>query len=151
MDAMINMDKTRERTKTYSTKTENINKNKNYNIQNQNNIYKKDIKKNKEYIFNKSKNRDENKNSQREINSDNKNLQDLYKELSNIDNTNEDNINSEESLEQKVIFILDKLDNLINQSEKLILFQYLFNYFNMIQGNKNFFPKYNKKIYRYSY
>ena len=132
MDAMINMDKTRERTKTYNTKTENINKNKNSNIQNQNNIYKKDIKKNKEYIFNKSKNRDENKNSQREINSDNKNLQDLYKELSNIDNTNEDNINSEESLEQKVIFILDKLDNLINQSEKLILFQYLFNYFNMI-------------------
>ena len=35
-------------------------------------------------------------------------------------------------MEQKVIFILDKLDNLIIQNEKLILFQYLFNYFNMI-------------------
>ena len=132
IDAMINIDKTRERTKTYNTKTENMNKNKINNIQRQNNINKKDIKKNKEYIFNKSKNRDENKNSQRENNSDSKNLQDLYKELSNIDNTNEGNINKEESLEQKVIFILDKLDNLINQSEKLILFQYLFNYFNMI-------------------
>ena len=141
MDAAINIDKKRERTKTFNIKT--MDKSKIYNNQSQYNLNKKDNKENKD---NETKNKGENKNLNIENKSDS-NFQDLYKELSNINNNKEDKNNNEETLEQKVIFILDKLDNLINQNEKLILFQYLFNFFNAILTEIKTFSQ--KTIKRY--
>ena len=120
-----------------------MDKSKIYNNQSQYNLNKKDNKKNKD---NETKNKGENKNLNIENKSDS-NFQDLYKELSNINNNKEDKNNNEETLEQKVIFILDKLDNLINQNEKLILFQYLFNFFNAILTEIKTFSQ--KTIKRY--
>ena len=109
IDDVINMDKKKAKNKIYNSKT--IKKPK-YNIinnvQNKNELYKKDNK--LEYD----------------------NIQDLYKELSNTTTSIEKEELNNENLEQKIIFILDKLDNLININEKLILFQYLFNYCNLI-------------------
>ena len=118
IDEAIKKDKNRDKTKIYNIKT--VEKMKNNN--------KIDNNKNDTNIIKKSKNtKFENKIE---------NFQDLYNELSNINtktnNKNDEEILNNENLEQKVIFILDKLDNLIIQNEKLILFQYLFNHFNMI-------------------
>ena len=153
IDAVINLDKKRSKTKTYNTKTmekSKINKNnpsqfnlnKKDNKKTQFNLNKKDNKKTNSFILQKIKNTsisiENNKNSTNgESNSEKNNLQNLYNELSNSNfstNKNEDsNLNSNsETLEQKVVVILDKLDNLIDPNDKLIFFQYLFNYFNTI-------------------
>ena len=109
IDDVINMDKKKAKTRTYNSKT--IQKPKNIAIndfKNKNELNKKDNK----YEYD--------------------NIQDLYKELSNTTTSIENEELNNENLEQKIIFILDKLDNLINLNEKLILFQYLFNYCNLI-------------------
>ena len=141
IDAVINLDKKRSKTKTYNTKT--MEKSKiNKNNPSQFNLNKKDNKKTNSFILQKIKNTsisiENTKNSTNgESNSEKNNLQNLYNELSNSNvstNKNEDsNLNSNsETLEQKVVVILDKLDNLIDPNDKLIFFQYLFNYFNTI-------------------
>ena len=141
IDAVINLDKKRSKTKTYNTKT--MEKSKiNKNNPSQFNLNKKDNKKTNSFILQKIKNTsisiENNKNSTNgESNSEKNNLQNLYNEFSNSNfstNKNEDsNLNSNsETLEQKVVVILDKLDNLIDPNDKLIFFQYLFNYFNTI-------------------
>ena len=59
----------------------------------------------------------------------------------NINNKSEENILNKESIEDKINAIIDKLDNIMNQNEKIILFQYLFNHFNAtLQDIKNFSP-----------
>ena len=99
--------------------------------QEKNNLNKNDIKKNRGFnIFNKDKERNDKKKLKLDNKIENINYQDLYDELSNINAV--DKNDGEETSEQKTIVILDKLDNLINQNEKLIIFQYLFNYFNII-------------------
>ena len=140
IDAVINLDKKRSKTKTYNTKT--MEKSKiNKNNPSQFNLNKKDNKKTNSFILQKIKNTsisfENNNNTNGENNSEKNNLQNLYNELSNSNvstNRNEDsNLNSNsETLEQKVVVILDKLDNLIDPNDKLIFFQYLFNYFNTI-------------------
>ena len=79
----------------------------------------------------------------------NKNINNIDKNNSNnnknITNNNndktEENLLYKESIEDKINVIIDKLDNLINQNEKLILFQYIFNYFNStLQEIKTFSP-----------
>ena len=79
-------------------------------------------------------------------------MQELYNELSNTNSTtnrNEDsNINNNETIEQKVIVILNKLDNLINPNDKLIFFQYLFNYFNTILTDIKSFSQNTIKKYK---
>ena len=118
IDAVINLDKIRGKNKNSNNKAIELNKN------NKNNEDKK-----YNYSFNKpSKNNNINKDKKI------KNNQELYDEINQMssDKKNEELILNNEDLEQKLNFIIDKLDNLINQNEKLILFQYLFNYFNSI-------------------
>ena len=150
IDTVINIDKKRNKAKNYNSKTMEKLKN---NINNQN-----------QYSLNKKYNKNTNSNPVQNItntiennntNEDNKTeLQDLYNELSNTNSTtnkNEDsniNINNSEILEQKVIVILNKLDNLINPNDKLIFFQYLFNYFNNILKDIKSFSQSTIKKYK---
>ena len=124
IDDVINLNKKRASTRIYNSKT--IQKPK-YNIinnaQNKNELNKKDNK----FEFD--------------------NFQDLYKELSNTTTSIENEELNNENLEQKIIFILDKLDNLINLNEKLILFQYLFNYCNLIFAQIKTFSQSTVKRY----
>ena len=76
------------------------------------------------------------------------NYDNFINSLINIDDNDDkkDILKSKESTEEKVNVIIDKLDNLINENEKLILFQYLFNYFNAILKDiKNFSPNTKKR------
>ena len=137
IDAVIYTDNNRDRT--YSAKTNNNKKNSIINNFNKYYLNKKDNKKANENKPNNNKNKTdktESKNVTSEYKSENNNYQELYNELSNTNVTsstkNEEQKIKDETEEQRVIAILDKLDNLINQSEKLIFFQYLFNHFNMI-------------------
>ena len=149
IDAVINIDKKRSKNKFYNNKTMEKIK---YNITNQSdyNLNKKENKNNNPNIFENETNPRENNNN---ANLDNKtNLQELYNELSNTNSTtnrNEDsNINNNETIEQKVIVILNKLDNLINPNDKLIFFQYLFNYFNTILTDIKSFSQSTIKKYK---
>ena len=149
IDAVINLDKKRSKAKVYNNKTMEQIK---YNITNQNqyNLNKKDNKNNNPNPFENVTNSRENNNN---TNIDNKtNLQDLYNELSNTNSTtnrNEDsNMNNNETIEQKVVVILNKLDNLINPNDKLIFFQYLFNYFNTILADIKSFSQNTIKKYK---
>ena len=149
IDAVINIDKKRSKNKFYNNKTMEKIK---YNITNQSdyNLNKKENKNNNPNIFENETNPRENNNN---ANLDNKtNLQELYNELSNTNSTtnrNEDsNINNNEKIEQKVIVILNKLDNLINPNDKLIFFQYLFNYFNTILTDIKSFSQSTIKKYK---
>ena len=149
IDAVINIDKKRSKNKFYNNKTMEKIK---YNITNQSdyNLNKKENKNNNPNIFENETNPRENNNI---ANLDNKtNLQELYNELSNTNSTtnrNEDsNINNNETIEQKVIVILNKLDNLINPNDKLIFFQYLFNYFNTILTDIKSFSQNTIKKYK---
>ena len=149
IDAVINIDKKRSKNKFYNNKTMEKIK---YNITNQSyyNLNKKENKNNNPNIFENETNPRENNNN---ANLDNKtNLQELYNELSNTNSTtnrNEDsNINNNETIEQKVVVILNKLDNLINQNDKLIFFQYLFNYFNTILTDIKSFSQNTIKKYK---
>ena len=147
----ISINKNKDKTKKYNAKTMDKSKNKGNKNQNKYNINKKVIKKNKDHLADKSKDKIERKNFNLEKKLENNNLQDLYNELSNTksieNNEKEEQIINGETLEQKVILILDKLDNLINQSEKLILFQYLFNYFNKIRTEIKTFSQSTIKRY----
>ena len=131
IDAVINIDKKGGNIKTNRTKTVNQPKDDKIINQEKNNLNKNDIKKNIGFnIFNRDKERNDKKKLKLDNKIENINYQDLYDELSNINAV--DKNDGEETSEQKTIVILDKLDNLINQNEKLIIFQYLFNYFNII-------------------
>ena len=149
IDTVINLDKKRSKTKVYNNKTMEKIK---YNITNQNqyNLNKKENKNNNPNIYENATFFKENNNT----NLDNKtNLQELYNELSNTNSTpnrNEDsNINNNnETIEQKVVVILNKLDNLINPNDKLIFFQYLFNYFNTILTDIKSFSQNTIKKYK---
>ena len=149
IDAVINLDKKRSKAKVYNNKTMEQIK---YNITNQNqyNLNKKDNKNNNPNPFENVTNSRENNNN---TNIDNKtNLQELYNELSNTNSTtnrNEDsNMSNNETIEQKVVVILNKLDNLINPNDKLIFFQYLFNYFNTILADIKSFSQNTIKKYK---
>ena len=147
---VINIELKNEKIKKYNAKT--MDKPKNKGNKNKHNINKKVTRKNKEKIYNRTKEKPENTNYNSGNKLENNNLEDLYNELSNTkstDNTQkEEQIINGETLEQKVILILNKLDNMINQNEKLILFQYLFNYFNTILTEIKTFSSSTIKRYR---
>ena len=136
IDAVINIDKKKERISTTYNKNEkrpmdNIS-NKNKNKENK----KDNIKSNSFHFSKTNKTLNNNKDKDKKIESN----RELYDEInamsSNINNnndyTNDELIMNNQNLEEKLNIMIDKLDNLLNQNEKLILFQYLFNYFNMI-------------------
>lgn len=156
IDAVIDIDlnKKKDKAKTYIPQNNFINSNNN--ITN-NNINNKEIKDNKDskqntYHFSKSTRINKNPNNLITINNINTNNNNNKIKILNIDknkntvnndnnDNNEKNILSNESIEQKINTIIDKLDNLINQNEKVILFQYLFNHFNLtLKEIKNLSP-----------
>ena len=133
----IDLDKNRERTKTYNKKK----------VQSKNKMtHKEKINpKANTYHFSKSNN----KNNKTIINSISYENYINIALNNNVNNNSlvdknykkEENLLSNESIEDKINAIIDKLDNLMNQNEKLILFQYLFNYFNStLQEIKTFSP-----------
>ena len=136
----IDLDKNRERTKTCNQKKINI-------INDATNNEKLNPKTNT-YHFSKSNNKSNKTISNSEsyenyinIALNNNNNINNNNNLVNNNNKKEENLLDNEYIEDKINAIIDKLDNLMNQNEKLILFQYLFNYFNStLQKIKTFSP-----------
>ena len=128
----IDLNKKKDWTKTFKHKKNNIN----------NNLTKKESisPKSNTYRFNKSNNKNVN------LISSGNYLNDALNNTNPI-NKNDENLLNNESIEEKIKIIIDKLDNLINQNEKLILFQYLFNYFNSTLNEINNFSSNTVKRY----
>lgn len=133
LDKVIDQDKLRDKAKTYHKKTINNNNN------NLDNKEKNNLKTNI-YHFNKSNNKKDLKKNNLMKSTNNSNIDSLINNaLNNNNNENQSYKKQPESIENKIITIIDKLDTLINQNEKLLLFQYLFNYFNpTLQEINNF-------------
>ena len=143
LDKVIDQDKIREKAKTYHKKNNNINNN------NLDNKEKNNLKTNI-YHFNKSNNKKDSKKNNLMQSTNNSNIDSLINNaLNNNINNNDDQSDKKlpESIEDKIITIIDKLDTLINQNEKLLLFQYLFNYFNSTLQEINNFSQSTIKRY----
>ena len=144
LDKAIDQDKFRDKAKTYHKKNNNMNNN-NFDNKEKNNL-KTNI-----YRFNKSNNKKDSKNNNLMKSTNNSNIDSLISNALNNNNINNNDNQSDkknpESIEDKIITIIDKLDTLINQNEKLLLFQYLFNYFNSTLQEINNFSQNTIKRY----
>ena len=144
LDKAIDQDKFRDKAKTNHKKDNN-----NINNINLDNKEKNNLKTNI-YRFNKSNNKKDSKKNNLLQSTNNSNIDSLINNTLNNNNNNND-IQSDkklpESIEDKIITIIDKLDTLINQNEKLLLFQYLFNYFNSTLQEINNFSQNTIKRY----
>ena len=146
LDKAIDQDKFKDKEKTYNKKNNNLNNN---NLENK----EKNNLKTNIYHFNKSNNKKDSKKNNMEHSTNNSNIDNLIKNALNNNNNNKNNNDNQsdkklpESIEDKIITIIDKLDTLINQNEKLLLFQYLFNYFNSTLQEINNFSQNTIKRY----